>query len=732
VNSNGSPASGVSVTFTAPGSGASGVFTTSGTATETDTTNSSGVATSSAFTANTTAGGYTVTATAAGMGGTSPAAFTLTNNPGAAAAIQATSGTPQNTVVSTPFTNPLVATVVDSYNNPVPGAGVPITFTAVPNQTGASGLFTSTATGTEIDLTDATGKATSSTFTANATAGEYNVVASFPGLTSANFVLTNTTVVVSANTYVFYLSGQEATNGGPNYYALAGSVTIDSLGDIVSNNNGVGGELDYNDGHGNTSPNEPAADTIAPGTASPTYGLTVNANGQGTLILTDSTDTNVGVGGTITLGVQFVNASHALITQFDGSATSSGSLDLQTATSLIGGGNFAFTLSGVDTGYNPIAIGGVVSIGSGVVTGTFDVNDDGTVFTGQTLTTGAASDPDSFGRGTVTGTQLAGTLAYYVVGSEAVRLISVDTNDAAIGSAFGQGSGAFTNASIGASVLAAAGNPWSTYNAEVGQFTTTNTGSDPASFSGVGEDNELGNGVASDPAAAISGTYTVQDSGVKGYGSLSINSANFGNVTTLGVYMTDPALNLNDPNNTSGGGGALVVDLSEDGSLPGTTGVLVPQTDTATGVFAGNYAVAWQNSNDFTTCQECEFDMVAQGSVTAGALSFTGQVSDPFFTLGTPDATSSGNTFTGNPLADSTNPGRYSMLSTNTIPNPLAAAIDGASGTFDLVLYQASGGQLFWLEYDGNSVFLGPLQQQNLTGIPATKDPAAKSAQPKQ
>jgi len=63
---------------------------------------------------------------------------------------------------------------------------VPITFTAVPNQTGASGLFTSTATGTEIDLTDATGKATSSTFTANATAGEYNVVASFPGLTSAN------------------------------------------------------------------------------------------------------------------------------------------------------------------------------------------------------------------------------------------------------------------------------------------------------------------------------------------------------------------------------------------------------------------------------------------------------------------------------------------------------------------------------------------------------------------
>jgi len=65
VMSNGSPAGGVSVTFTAPSSGPSGTFT-NGMVTETDTTDSNGVATSSVFTANRTAGTYAVTAAAAG------------------------------------------------------------------------------------------------------------------------------------------------------------------------------------------------------------------------------------------------------------------------------------------------------------------------------------------------------------------------------------------------------------------------------------------------------------------------------------------------------------------------------------------------------------------------------------------------------------------------------------------------------------------------------------------
>ncbi len=68
--------SGVAVTFTAPSSGASGTFA-GGVSTLTVVTNGSGVATASAFTANTTAGSYAVTATVNNL---PPVSFNLTNN----------------------------------------------------------------------------------------------------------------------------------------------------------------------------------------------------------------------------------------------------------------------------------------------------------------------------------------------------------------------------------------------------------------------------------------------------------------------------------------------------------------------------------------------------------------------------------------------------------------------------------------------------------------------------
>ncbi len=53
-------------------------------------------------------------------------------------------------------------------------------------------------------------------------------------------------------------------------------------------------------------------------------------------------------------------------------------------------------------------------------------------------------------------------------------------------------------------------------------------------------------------AATIGGTYTIAGNG---YGSLTITGGLL-DVTQLGVYMVDPAINVKDPNNTSGGGGA--------------------------------------------------------------------------------------------------------------------------------------------------------------------------------
>ena len=61
------------------------------------------------------------------------------------------------------------------------------------------------------------------------------------------------------------------------------------------------------------------------------------------------------------------------------------------------------------------------------------------------------------------------------------------------------------------------------------------------------------------------------------------------------------------------------------------------------------------------------------------------------------------------------------MLSTNPTANPLNIKVDGVVTPFDVVVYQASGGQLMWLDEDAISVFVGSLQQQgSLTEIPAT------------
>ncbi|MFZ0137178.1 MAG: hypothetical protein WAK89_08975, partial [Candidatus Sulfotelmatobacter sp.] len=64
---------------------------------------------------------------------------------------------------------------------------------------------------------------------------------------------------VTTTPFAFYLSGQEEINDGPNYYALAGAVTIDSNGNVTA------GEQDYNDAFGITSP-EPSPDSITGGT----------------------------------------------------------------------------------------------------------------------------------------------------------------------------------------------------------------------------------------------------------------------------------------------------------------------------------------------------------------------------------------------------------------------------------------------------------------------------------
>jgi len=736
VTTGGTPTSGVVVTFTAPATGASGTFS-NGTNTIMVTTGANGQA-SATFTANGTAGpAYTVAATAAGVA--APANFSLTNTT-AAAELTCPSGSGQSATVNIAFAAPLVAQVADSGGNPVNDPGVVVTYTAP--ATGASGAF-SNETNTIMVTTGANGQA-SATFTANGTAGPAYSVTAEAAIggeeKGCNFMLTNTSAAVTTQNFTFYLSGQELANAGPNYYALAGAVTIDANGNVLA------GEQDYNDGYGFTSP-QPSGDTISGGT------LTVGATGQGTLTLVTN-NTNLGASGTETLAVQFVNGMHALIIQFDGSATSSGSMDLQTLPSPLSPptGAFSFTISGIDPSYDPIVVGGVFSItgtGASNLTGTYDVDDFSSVsFTGTATLdqpfSGTISAPDSFGRGTIKDSTFGGLnilINYYIVGPEAIRIIDVDSNasgiyDSAVGSAFGQGTGTtFSNVSLGNSVFSLASNSYGSLYAAAGMFSTSNTSSSPANFSGVGDDNEWDNGFVVN-GSTISGTYSI---GSNGYGSLTITNEGLGDVSVLGIYVVDPRLNINDPNNTTGGGGALVADLDQ---VVVGAGVLVPQTDPSSASFTGNYAFGAQAFFYPQTVEPYgwEFDFIGQGDVyqsgvgnvltgSSGIGTATGDLSDPFYLLSDLNE-DTGVGFGGIAAPDPLNLGRYTMYP----PNLFSIELTATSTSYSVAIYQASGGQLFWVDEDeflafrDESVFGGSLQQQpaSLTGLPTANAAAAK------
>jgi subtilisin-like proprotein convertase family protein len=182
-DSYGNPLSSLPITFAAPASGASGTFA-GGSTVYTGTTDASGLVTATTFTANTIAGSYTVSATVSGVAAS--ANFTLTNLAGTPNSISPVGGGGQSAQVNTIFSQPLVAKVTDSFDNPV--SNIAVTFAAPAS--GASGTFaggSAVYTGT----TDASGTVTT-TFTANTIVGSYTVSATVNGVaTPAIFSLTN-------------------------------------------------------------------------------------------------------------------------------------------------------------------------------------------------------------------------------------------------------------------------------------------------------------------------------------------------------------------------------------------------------------------------------------------------------------------------------------------------------------------------------------------------------------
>src|ERR1700735_3908515 len=314
---------------------------------------------------------------------------------------------------------------------------------------------------------------------------------------------------VKTQNFSFYVLGVALNDEGHDPYNIAGVVSIatDGSGKVTA------GVQDYSDGDDIASP-QPQGDTIRSGS------LAMQTNGQGTLTLVTN-NAKLGVNGTETFAVAFANANHALISQFDGRATSSGSLDLQTSVALPSGA-FAFVASGSGVNTEPMVEGGVFTVdGSGNITGMGDLNDAGEVSCGTAIPARALlSSRASLGRGTIsTDNIIFGTVNYYTVSPKVFRIVETELGATAVGTAYSQGANAnFTNASIGASAFSL-GEGFDFY-AAAGQFTTdaaaaarSRSGSVSReavasnSFSGVGDLNDLFGSLL--PAAPVTGTYTL-------------------------------------------------------------------------------------------------------------------------------------------------------------------------------------------------------------------------------
>jgi len=220
VTTNGSPAGGVVVTFTAPASGAGGTFA-GGNPFYSTTTNASGVATSAPFTANGTSGVYNVIAASPSTESTATFNCANTGLPDPALAT-ISGGSPQSTTEGTQFNSAFSVTVMAApvlpAVNPTPvGANLVVTFTA------PDGTFQDTGASTTTALTNANGVATAAPYVASSVVSgttPYTVTATAENGVSVDFTLSNT-IKPAVITPVAGSTPQMTTSGTPFANLLA-------------------------------------------------------------------------------------------------------------------------------------------------------------------------------------------------------------------------------------------------------------------------------------------------------------------------------------------------------------------------------------------------------------------------------------------------------------------------------------------------------------------------------
>jgi hypothetical protein len=510
---------------------------------------------------------------------------------------------------------------------------------------------------------------TATSYTAPATVPTGNTVTITADATASSSVTTVGTVTITSGQtgtalngqYAFFIEGADTTD----FYIAAGSLIADGNGNIT------GGEEDYCD---------LGIPTCVSAVLSGTF--STGSDNRGAITVSSTTL------GPQTLQMVVTSTSHALIIEFDGTATSSGTLDLQDTSAFSGSaisGGYSMAVNGIDLQAEvPAALGGIMMAdgANGFTNVTLDINDGGTVQTEPTVFT-ATGVPDSFGRVVMNDPNFQ--FVYYIVNAKALRLLEADTFFLTGGSAITQGTSSLTVANLaGNSVFLEAGS--TTKNSGslglAGQVTADNNGNVSPGFTDVNEGGSVASG--SIAGSTFSGFSSAR-------GSLTLSGGVASTVEDFQVYLVDPGTNILDPNNSSGGGGALLLDV--DSGAVGT-GAIIPQVSGAQ--FSGNYGLNLQafttSTSSNASCAEC--DLVAQVAASASGLTGTGDLNNALTLV-------PAQTITGSLSPDSSNPGRITGSLTL-----------GTFGTFNITYYQASNSQLVLVETDTDQVGTGTVVAQ--------------------
>lgn len=440
--------------------------------------------------------------------------------------------------------------------------------------------------------------------------------------------------------FAFSYTGTDA--GG--FLAVAGSFVADGSGHITS------GTQDINSGAA-------VSTNVA---VSGTY--LVRADGRGTITLNSAA-------GTSTLDFVIVSGGHALVTRFDNRATGSGTVDQQTTSAFSNAalaGSFAFTLSGIDTGSVPLAVGGVfTSDASGNLTaGIDDSNDNGLIATNNAMT--GSIPVATTGRGTATLNTSVGTLsfAFYVVDANHLKIVETNTIPALGGEAFRQ-TGPFTNASVSgpfAFTIAGAdllnGNPF----AAGGVLTSDGAGN---VTSGIEDFNDGG---LVNTAVPFTGTYTMASTG---RGTLTLNTA--AGTFSLIIYPSS--------------GGVLVLEIDTRFLTSGAA--LQQQTTPFTaGSFQGAYGM------NFTAAAPGGSELDSISEFTADGVNKLSGIID----INNSGGITFGQSMTGSFVANAN--GRNAL----SLQTPL--------GPQSMIMYLVNGNRAVFIEIDGGLVAAGDIRHQ--------------------